>query len=381
MKIVTAIDSFKGSLSTFQSGAAVRNAAKRVFSDCEVDICPLADGGEGTVDAIISASQGERVSLTVTGPLGTPVNAEYGIIRSTNTAVIEMSSAAGITLLKKEELNPLKTTTYGVGELVRDAISKSAHRFIIGIGGSATNDGGVGMLAALGFQFLDAEGNDIGLGAEALSRLAYIKCDNVIPELADCEFLVACDVKNPLCGELGSSAVYGPQKGATPEMIKNMDKWLFEYAKLTKKAIPSSDADFPGTGAAGGMGFALMSYLGAKLVSGIELVIAETELERHVVDADIVVTGEGRLDAQSCMGKAPIGVARLAKKHSKLVIAFSGCVTDGAVLCNENGIDAFFPILRAPVSLSEAMDIENATKNLEAAAEQAFRLIKALTNK
>ena len=379
MRITVAIDSFKGSLPSLVSGEAVKCAAERVFDDVTVNIRPLADGGEGTVDAIISANNGELITLDVKGPLEKTVKASYGLVKRTNTAVIEMSSAAGITLLSREELNPYKTTTYGVGELIRDAIFKNARRFVIGIGGSATNDGGVGMLKALGFEFLDSAGNPIENGAIGLSKLAKIKCDNALKELSECEFLVACDVKNPLCGEHGASAVYGPQKGATPEMVRNMDNWLKEYARLTKEVKPGADENCEGTGAAGGMGFALMAYLGARLTSGIELVMRETSLEEYIKDSDIVVTGEGRLDGQSAMGKAPVGVAKLAKKYSKLVIAFSGCVTDDAVLCNKNGIDAFFPILRAPVSLSEAMDVENARKNLSSAAEQAFRLIKALT--
>ena len=379
MKITVAIDSFKGSLPSLLSGEAVKSAAERVFEDAEVFVRPLADGGEGTVDAIISANAGELISSYVTGPLGKQIKAGYGIVKESNTAVIEMSSAAGITLLKKEELNPYITTTYGVGELIRDAISKNARRFVIGIGGSATNDGGVGMLKALGFEFLDENGGKIENGAIGLSHLAKINCTNALPELSECEFLVACDVKNTLCGPNGASAVYGPQKGATPEMVKNMDAWLQNYANLTKSVLPGADETSEGTGAAGGMGFALMAYLGAKLTSGIELVMRETALEEYIKKSDLVVTGEGRLDGQSAMGKAPVGVARLAKKYSKPVIAFSGCVTDDATLCNENGIDAFFPILRAPVSLSEAMDIENAKKNLSAAAEQALRLIKALT--
>ena len=379
MKITVAIDSFKGSLPSLTSGEAVKEAAERVFDKPEVFVRPLADGGEGTVDAIISANGGELITLFVTGPLGKPVKASYGLVRKTNTAVIEMSSAAGITLLKREELNPLYTTTFGVGEIIRDAISKGARRFIIGIGGSATNDGGVGMLKALGFEFFNSAGELIENGAIGLKDLTGISCDKALPELSECEFMVACDVKNPLCGEFGASAVYGPQKGATPEMIKDMDAWLKNYARLTKQKKPEADEAYEGTGAAGGMGFALMSYLGARLTSGIELIMRESALEEYIKKSDIVITGEGRLDGQSAMGKAPVGVARLAKKYSKLVIAFSGCVTEDAGRCNEEGIDAFFPILRAPVSLSEAMNVENAKKNLRDTAEQAFRLIKALT--
>jgi len=263
-----------------------------------------------------------------------------------------------------------------VGELILDAITKGCRKFIVGIGGSATNDGGIGMLQALGFAFLDKNGNQVTLGAKGLEDIVEIKIDHAVRELKECSFCVACDVKNPLCGENGCSAIYGPQKGATQAMINDMDAWLGNYAKLTQKVIPASDPNTPGTGAAGGLGFAFLSYLDATLQSGIDLVIKETDLEKHIIDADVVITGEGRLDGQSYMGKAPIGVAKLAKKYKKPVVAFSGCVTDDAVICNEYGIDAFFPILRTPCSLQEAMDCDHAYKNLQDTAEQVFRLIK-----
>ncbi len=377
MKVTIAIDSFKGSLSTFQAGEAVSEGIKQVYPDAEVNICPLADGGEGTVDAIIAATGGKMVETTVHNPLGIMIQSNYGIIPRTKTAIIEMSSAAGITLIDEASRNPLNTTTFGVGELILDAISKGCRKFIIGIGGSATNDGGVGMLQALGFEFLDKCGNQVAFGAKGLKDIVEISADNAIKELKECSFCIACDVKNVLCGENGCSAIYGPQKGATPEMIKEMDIWLHNYAALTKKIIPTADATIPGTGAAGGMGFAFLAYLNGTLQSGIDLVIKETELEKYVKDADVVVTGEGRLDGQSYMGKAPIGVAKLAKKFAKLVIAFSGCVTDDAVICNEHGIDAFFPIVRTPCTLKEAMDADNAYKNLKDTAQQVFRLIKA----
>ncbi len=380
-KLVVAIDSFKGSLSTFQSGEAVKEAFLEIYPDAEVDICPLADGGEGTVDAIVFATGSRYVSVKVHDPLDRIIEARYGIIDKSKTAVIEMSAAAGITLVKDDERNPLNTTTYGVGELIRDALGKGVRRFILGIGGSATNDGGVGMLEALGFEFLDKSGNKISHGAKGLSELYEIKVENRLPELRECSFLVASDVKNPLCGELGASAVYGPQKGATPDMVRDMDSWLSSYASLTEKIYPDADRSYPGTGAAGGLGFALLSYLGASLISGIELVISETGLEEHIKNADIVVTGEGRLDSQSCMGKAPIGVARAAKKYGKTVIAFAGAVTEDARLCNECGIDAFFPILRGVVTLPEAMKSENAYKNLKATATQVFSLMRAVENK
>ena len=310
--------------------------------------------------------------------MGTPVKADYGILNDGRTAVIEMSAAAGITLVPVNELNPLVTTTFGVGELILDAIRKGCRHFIIGIGGSATNDGGAGMLQALGFGLLDEAGNPVPQGARGLEKIRIITKDNACAALAECDFRVACDVTNPLCGENGCSAVFGPQKGADPSMIMKMDRWLGQYAELTKTVFPNADKDYPGTGAAGGMGFALISYLNAKLESGIAIVLRETHLEDYVKDADIVITGEGRLDAQTVMGKAPSGVADIAKKYGKPVIAFSGSVTEDAVACNEHGIDAFFPILRRISTLQEAMDSGNARKNMMDTAEQVFRLIDAV---
>ena len=375
-KVVVAIDSFKGSLTTFEAGRAIKEAVEQVYPDIETVISPIADGGEGTVEAVISAANGELVKTTVCNPLGEKIEAVYGYIPNTKTAIIEMSAAAGITLITEKERNPLNTTTYGVGEMILDAISKGCRRFVIGIGGSATNDGGVGMLQALGFEFLDKNGKQVSFGAKGLGDIAAIGIENAAKELKECAFCVACDVKNVLCGDDGCSAIYGPQKGATPEMIEDMDLWLKHYAELTKEVIPASDANAPGTGAAGGMGFALLSYLDATLMSGIELVMKETDLEKHIKDADLVITGEGRLDGQSYMGKAPIGVAKLAKKYNKPVIAFSGCVTDDAIACNEHGIDAFFPIVRKPCTLEEAMNVDNAHKNLKDTAYQVFRLIR-----
>ena len=376
MKTVIAIDSFKGSLSTQKSGEAVSLAIKSVFPDAEVKISPLADGGEGTVDAVISAMHGRKERISVCGPLGDKVRAEYGIVDETKTAIIEMASASGITLIDSDKRNPLLTTTYGVGEMIAHALSMGCRNFIVGIGGSATNDGGCGMLSALGVEFLDKDQNPIRLGAQGLCDLSSINIEHLIPEIKDSRFLIACDVKNPLCGDNGCSAVYGPQKGADKQMIRDMDEWLRSYAKLTKTICPDSDASFPGTGAAGGLGFAFLSYLGGELKPGIDIIIEETRLEEQIKDADIVITGEGRLDGQSYMGKAPIGVAKLAKKYNKPVIAFSGCVTEDASLCNQHGIDAFFPILRTPCTLSEAMDEENAFNNLKATATQVFSLIK-----
>ena len=365
----------QASLTTFEAGRAVEDAIKEVYANTETIISPIADGGEGTTEAIISAVNGEIVKTIVSNPLGKKNQATYGYIPETKTAIIEMSAAAGITLIAENERNPMNTTTYGVGEIILDAIAKGCRKFIVGIGGSATNDGGIGMLQALGFKFLDKNGKQVMFGARGLKDIVSIKVDAAVKELAECSFCVACDVKNVLCGEDGCSAIYGPQKGATEEMIREMDSWLEHYARLTKVIVPNSDANMPGSGAAGGMGFALLSYLNAKLMSGIELVMRETGLENYIKNADIVVTGEGRLDGQSYMGKAPIGVAKLAKKYNKPVIAFSGCVTDDAVICNEYGIDAFFPIIRKPCSLEEAMSVDVAYRNLKNTACQVFKLL------
>jgi len=371
VKITIATDSYKGSLTTFQAGEAIKEGIQRVYKNAQVKICPLADGGEGTVETIVSATGGKLQTVSVTGPLCYKVEATYGI--TGDTAIIEMSSAAGITLVPCEKRNPLNTTTYGIGELILDAMSKGCKRYIIGIGGSSTNDGGVGMLQALGFEFLNGKGQPIPLGAKGLQELAVIRGTDL--DLTGCEFRVACDVTNPLCGENGCSVVYGPQKGATPEMIQNMDEWLLKYAELTKTLNPDVDASFPGAGAAGGLGFAFMSYLNGTLEPGTDLVIKATGLENFIKDTDIVVTGEGRLDGQTVMGKAPMGVAELAKKYGKLVIAFGGSISDDATECNRHGIDAFFSIVKGPCSLEEAMNYDTAYKNLSDTAEQVFRLL------
>ncbi len=400
MKVTVAIDSFKGSLSSMEAGQAAAEGVKRVYPDAEICVRPLADGGEGTVEALTVGMGGELQCVSVTGPLGEPVDCRYGIVTdgTGRTAVIEMAGAAGITQVPDALRNPLNTTTYGVGEVIRDAIRKGCRRFIVGIGGSATNDGGIGMLQALGYGILDQDGNPVSRYGRGLKDVARITGENVIPELGKCTFRIACDVTNPLCGGNGCSAVYGPQKGATPEMIREMDGWLAHYAAVAAEycaaagrggagsagtsAAGSSaetvraDAEYPGAGAAGGLGFAFLAFTNAVLESGVRIVLEETKLADYVKGADVVVTGEGRLDGQTVMGKAPIGAAQTAKRFGKPVLGFSGCVTKDAAACNEGGIDAFFPILRTVVPLEEAMDRENAADNMAAAVEQAFRMIK-----
>lgn len=375
MKVVVACDSFKGSLSSLEAGEAIKNGVLKAVPDAQVQVCPLADGGEGTVEALTLGMGGKMEAVEVTGPIGEKVNCFYGILEERKTAIIEMAGAAGITLVPEAKRNPLHTTTYGVGEVIKDAIAKGCRHFIVGIGGSATNDGGIGMLQVLGYGMLDKEGNQVSFGATGLKDLVTITDENVITELKECSFRVACDVTNPLCGEYGCSAVFGPQKGATPEMITQMNQWLENYANLTSAKYEKADEKNPGVGAAGGMGFAFLAYTNAVLESGIKIVLEETHLESYVKDADVVVTGEGRLDGQSIFGKAPIGVAKMGKKYDKKVIAFAGAVTEDAVLCNEHGIDAFFPILRRVQTLEEAMDAATARKNMEDTVEQVFRLL------
>lgn len=379
MKVVVAIDSLKGSLSSVEAGKAIEAGIHRVDSQAKVFVRPLADGGEGTVEALVEGMNGTYQKVTVTGPLGKPVECVYGIIAESNTAIIEMSGAAGITLITAQERNPLHTTTYGVGEVILDAIQKGCRRFIVGIGGSATNDCGIGMLQALGYEFLDASGRQVPFGAKGIEKIVSISDAKVVAELKDCSFKIACDVTNPLCGEEGCSAIYGPQKGATPEMVRDMDQWLAKFALLAKQTYPNADANYPGTGAAGGMGFAFLTFTNAVLESGISIVLNETRLEEYIKDADYVITGEGRLDGQTAMGKAPVGVAKLAKKYEKKVIAFAGCVTKEAIECNKEGIDAFFPILRRLVTLEEAMDHDIATNNMMDTVEQVFRLLRCET--
>ena len=409
MKVVIAIDSFKGSLSSMEAGLAAREGVLKTHPDAEVIVKPLADGGEGTTVSLIEGLGGTRINLTVTGPMGQPGDCFYGILPESHTAIMEMASAAGITLVPPEQRNPLLATTFGVGEMILHAIENGCRNFIIGIGGSATNDSGIGMLKALGFEFLDQNGNDVGEGAQALSKIALINADNVNSNIYNCNFKIACDVTNPLCGENGATYIYGPQKGITEDQKEKVDQAMAHFAQVTtqylRKRLESDCtnvitdcvdvvtdyANFPGAGAAGGLGFAFLSYLNAALTPGVALILDAINLENNLKDADIVITGEGQLDGQTAMGKAPVGVARLAKKVSDercakhgstrtndtaiQVLAFAGAVTPEAIACNAAGIDAFFPIVRGITTLEQAMNPENASANLTAAVEQVFRLL------
>ena len=375
MKVVIAIDSFKGSMSSMEAGNAAKEGVLRAMPQAEVVVKPLADGGEGTTDALIEGMGGERVDIRVKGPYGESVDAHYGYIREKGLAVMEMAQASGITISERKD--PMAATTYGVGEMILHALDLGCRSFIIGIGGSATNDGGVGMLKALGCGFLDKEGNDCGEGGAALSRISSIDIHGLDKRIAEADIRVACDVENPLCGTNGATYIYGPQKGVTEDMKKPLDEAMSNYADVCAEKLGKDMRDVSGAGAAGGLGFAFISFLGSKLVPGIELIMEATGLETEMKDGDIAITGEGRLDLQTAMGKAPVGVAKLAKKYGLMTMAFAGSVTKEAVKCNEAGIDAFFPIVRGISTLSEAMDNANARANMADTVEQAARLIAA----
>ena len=360
-------------MDSLQAGNAAAEGVLREIPDACVEVLPLADGGEGTVIALTHGEGARRCSVSVSDPLGRPVAAVYGITAE-GCAVLEMAAASGLPLLTAEERDPLVTTTYGGGEMIRHAMGEGCRDFLIGIGGSATNDGGVGMLQALGFSFLDGEGKEIPRGACGLERLARIDTSNALPTLGECRFRIACDVKNPLCGSEGCSAVYGPQKGASAEEVPLMDGWLKRYAALTAEVTGQDLSHVPGVGAAGGLGFAFLAYLGGELASGISLVLRQIGLEQALQNADLVITGEGRLDGQSAMGKAPIGVATLAKKRGVPVVALCGSIGRDAEACNTRGVDGFFSILPGPCSLADAMQPDRAVENMRRTASQVARL-------
>ncbi|MCR5227619.1 MAG: glycerate kinase [Eubacterium sp.] len=385
MKVVFAIDSMKGSLSSMECGKAAAQGLLRAIPDAEYEVRPLADGGEGTVQAVTTGCGGTFREANVMNPLGKRIRATYGIIENPNkTAIIEISAAAGLTLIPDVDRDPFKTTTYGVGELILDAIEQGCRHFIIGLGGSATNDAGIGMLQALGVKFYDSSriltGDNGYLTGGDLEFISRMSPDSFNPVLSECTFRIACDVDNPLFGPRGASRIFGPQKGLFDSEIDAADKWMRNFAKLSKESLHRDvDPDVPGCGAAGGLGFAFKYFLGGNLEPGNKIVIDETNLKNYISDADIVVTGEGMLDAQTAMGKAPIGIAHIAKVFNKPVIALVGSVAasfDGDSLPD---VDAYFPIMRRPVSLEQAMDPATAKVNIAATAEQIFRLLQIQT--
>ncbi|MFH1032433.1 MAG: glycerate kinase [Chloroflexota bacterium] len=372
MKIVIAPQGFKGNLTALQVAQAIESGVKRVARRATTVIKPMADGGEGTVQALIDATGGTVKVSEVTDPLGGRVSARWGIMGDKVTAVIEMAAASGLPLIPPEKRNPSLTTTYGTGELIMAALDNGCRKLIIGIGGSATNDGGAGMAQALGVRLLDAKGASLPFGGAALTKLEQIDIKKLDRRLAKCDVLLACDVDNPLCGSCGASAVYGPQKGATTEMVAQLDAALSHYADVIQKDLSIDVRDIAGAGAAGGLGMGLMVFLKAKLVPGIDVVIEATGLSRDLEDADLVFTAEGRIDSQTACGKVPVGVARRAKDFGLPVVALAGEVADDYRAVYREGIDAVFSIAPGPINLSQSM--AEAEKLVANAAECAMRL-------
>lgn len=373
-KIVVACDSFKGSLGSKEVGEAAKTGILEAMPDADVRVIAIADGGEGTVEAVVSGKDGEIVECEVHGPLGNKHTAHYGICG--DMAVIEMAQASGITLIAAGQRNPWLTSSYGTGELIKDALRRGCRKFLVGIGGSATNDGGAGMLMALGFRFLDAEGKELGLGGGELSRLAKIDTSEVTPELKGASFTVACDVTNPLTGPQGASHIFGPQKGADAPMVEALDMALANFAAVVAEFRGEDLSEVPGTGAAGGMGFAFLALLGARLQPGIDMVLDAVGFDDEIRGAALIITGEGRLDRQTCMGKAPDGVLSRASKEGIPVVAIGGCLMPEAVpMLMEAGFKAVFPVLPAPCTLEEAMCEECAAANVRRTARQIINAI------
>ncbi|WP_129710153.1 glycerate kinase [Priestia megaterium] len=374
MKIVIAPDSFKESLTALNVCEAVEKGIRTHFPNAEISKVPMADGGEGTVQSLVDATGGEIIQTRVTGPLGKAVEAFYGIHGGGKTAVIEMAAASGLHHVPVDKRNPLITTTRGTGELILKALDHKVKHIIIGIGGSATNDGGAGMAKALGAKLLDANGTEMKEGGGSLDQLASIDLTNLDSRLAEVKVEVACDVDNPLTGETGASAVFGPQKGATPDMVKRLDCNLAHYAAVIEKEMNIHIQSVPGAGAAGGLGGGLLAFLSAELKPGVDIVIEATQLERYIKGADLVITGEGRIDGQTIYGKTPIGVAKTAKKHSVPVIAIAGSIGAGSEAVYEHGISALFSVVPGAVDLSEALG--KAGENIERTAKNVASVIR-----
>ncbi len=374
MRIVVAPDSFKGSLSALGVAEAMERGIRAVFPEAEVLKAPVADGGEGTVEALVGATGGRIEQRLVRGPLGEPVRARWGVLGDGATAVIEMAAASGLPLVPKERRDPRIATTFGTGELVEAALSAGLAKIIVGIGGSATNDGGAGMARALGARFLDAAGRDLPEGGAALARLARIDLSGLDPRLARVEILVACDVENPLTGPRGASATYGPQKGATPEMVRELDASLERYAAVAKAATGRDVASVPGAGAAGGLGAGLLFFTPARLRPGVDIVLEAIGLSTMLQGADLVITGEGRTDSQTAMGKAPVGVASAARRCGVPVVCIAGGLGEGAEDVLAKGIEALASVVPRAMALEECMVL--AAEMVEAGTARACRLIR-----
>ena len=373
MKIVIAPDSYKESLSALDVATAIEAGFQEIYPDAEYVRLPVADGGEGTVEAMVAATQGRLVQVTVTGPLNKPVDAFYGLSGDERCAFIEMAAASGLESVPPACRNPLLTTTWGTGELIRHALDAGVQQIIIGIGGSATNDGGAGMVQALGGKLLTADNQQIASGGGALEQLARIDLSELDSRLADCRIDVACDVTNPLTGPEGATAVFGPQKGATAEMIVRLDRALAHYARIIQRDLAVDVLHLEGGGAAGGMGAALYAFCGARLRPGIEIVTDALRLAELVADADLVITGEGRIDSQTIHGKVPVGVAKVAQRYNVPVIAIAGSLTADVGIVHQHGLDAVFSVIYSVCTLEEAL--ENAADNVRMTARNVAAVL------
>ncbi|HYE82960.1 MAG TPA: glycerate kinase [Clostridia bacterium] len=378
MKVVIAPDSFKGSLSAGEVADNIAKGVRKVFRAADIQCVPMADGGEGTVRSLVDSTRGEIVNVRVKGPILKEVDAFYGILGDGTTAVIEMAAASGLPLLGGDERNPMKTTTYGTGELIKHALDKGCRNIIIGLGGSATNDGGAGMIKALGARLLDKEGNDTGYGGGSLADIAAIDLGGMDERLKGCRIVAACDVDNPLTGIRGASYVFGPQKGADEAMVQILDKNLEHYAEVALKVTGISIKDHPGAGAAGGLGGGLLAFLDAELKRGIDIVIEAAGLEEKIKDADFVITGEGMMDYQTQYGKTPYGVAQVARKYGIPVIAIVGSIGRNAEVLYDLGFCGIFSIIDRPLNLAEAMS--GCAGLLERTSESIMRMVKAINN-
>jgi len=368
-RVVIAPQEFKGSLTALEIARAMETGVKRALPEAETVLVPVADGGDGTLQSLVDSSDGRVVTTRVSDPLGRPVDARWGALGDGTTAVIEMARSSGLALLTLDERDPLAATTYGVGELIRTALDAGHRRFIVGIGGSATNDGGTGMAQALGARFLDADGAELPRGGAALARLERVDVSGMDPRLDDTEVVVACDVNNPLCGPTGASAIYGPQKGATPEMVQRLDAALARYADVIERDLGINIRERPGAGAAGGLGAGLMAFLRAELRAGVDIVLEAVGLAEKLEGADLVITGEGQFDRSTVFDKAPVGVARLARERSIPVIGIAGSLGEGFQQVHDCGIDAVFSLVSGPMSLEDAMVdtrvlVEHATEEI-----------------
>lgn len=378
VKIVIAPDSFKGSISAVEAARAIEKGIQNYLPHAETVLVPVADGGEGTMDSLVAATCGKKVGVTVKGPLGTPVDAEYGVLGDGNTCVIEMASASGLGLVPEDRRNPMVTTTYGTGQLIKQALDDGHRSFILAIGGTATNDGGIGMLQALGMRLLDSSGEEVGFGGKELDRIAVIDDSRWDERIAGSTFLIAADVRNPLLGPDGAAHVFGPQKGATPEMIDILDRKMGHWADLVQNATGIRLHDMPGAGAAGGTSGTFQAFFPGTMRRGIDIVIEYTRLREHLVGAGAVFTGEGRIDFQTASGKTPMGVAQEAQKLGIPVFVLAGSIGRGSETLHQYGIQSIHSIINAPMSLQEA--IERAPELLAQTAEQVLRTFKCINS-